>query len=379
MIESAVAVALGDPPIASSRADARFAQRQAKHKSAEFKRKGRMQGVWDRESVWVTKVDQDKMVSVCLQCQLVCAASPLCLCLQLKKVAAMKPKYTPELQRAFQAFRIAVNAEDWHVAQVLRSLPSVLAPGGRFACMVFAPHEDTMLRATTAAYVQHGWGTVGPDAGLRAHPREVRANARSRSARLHTLVAPAERGGSLSLAETGFNASLEPYLMPQTLSLRRALPPGGAEVLLGEFAAKAAKDTARSGGKAAAAGASSVDTAATAAAGTDRRRVTLADVQDQLAPGVRSVEFVDDGEGGYSSGDWGGSSDGEGAGASSGSDGWESDEGTDLDAQEEEELMFHTMTQSLRVTLSDSSGSHQSKIVTVHGSSKPHHTPAPER
>ncbi len=63
VIESAIAVALGEPPIASSRADARFAQRQAKHsKAAEFKRKGRMPGTWDRESVWVTKADQDKLV-----------------------------------------------------------------------------------------------------------------------------------------------------------------------------------------------------------------------------------------------------------------------------------------------------------------------------
>jgi 16S rRNA C1402 N4-methylase RsmH len=63
VIESAVAVALNEPPVASSRADSRFAQRQSKYKhSTDFKRKGRMPGVWDRESVWITKKDQDKLV-----------------------------------------------------------------------------------------------------------------------------------------------------------------------------------------------------------------------------------------------------------------------------------------------------------------------------
>jgi len=75
VVESAVAVALGGAPVASSRADARFAQRQAKQKNTEFKRKGRMQGVWDRESVWITKSDQDKMVSegAALMCALCCS------------------------------------------------------------------------------------------------------------------------------------------------------------------------------------------------------------------------------------------------------------------------------------------------------------------
>jgi len=270
------------------------------------------------------------------------------------------------------------------VAQMLCSLPGVLAPGGRYACMVFAPHEDSMLRGTAAAYAARGWGVHGPTAGLRAHPKEVRANARSRSARLHTLEAPAapsdtSNGDQLSLVDTGFNLALEPYLMPQTLSLRRSLPPGGAQVLLGAFAAKAAKDGARSAGVPDAAAGKSVEGGAPAAA--PGGRVTLQDVKHKLAPGLRSVEFT--AEDGYSSGEWdgdSGSSDSEGVqGGRDSGDEWETDTGAELDAQEEEELMFHTMTQSLRVTLSDSNGDEQSKIVSVRGNSKPSYTPAPER
>ncbi len=278
---------------------------------------------------------------------------------------------------------MVVNAEDWHVAQLLQSLPQLLSPNGRFACMVFAPHEDHMLRTTAQAYSAVGWNKAEEEEGLRPHPKEVRANPRSRSARLHTLVAPSHRASEMPLSATGFNLDLEPYLMPQTLSLRRPLPPGGAQSLLGAYAVKAAKDAARSGGL------STTPPAHDSGAGSDElsntKRITLEDVQGKLAGGVRSVEFVS--EDGYSSGDW--SPEGEPVNGSDDSDSvednqmtgreWESDEGDDLDAQEEEELMFTAMTQSLRVTLSDSHGAKRTKIVTVSSSQQaPQYVAAPE-
>jgi hypothetical protein len=150
-------------------------------------------------------------------------------------------------------------------------------------------------------------------------------------------------------------------------------------LLLGAFAAKTDNDKQRAAPSSEVA-AGSADTTAPL---SSKKRVTMADVQEKLAGGLKGVSFT--AEQGYSSGDWSdapGDEHSEGEESSSDSDsvsardggtgsGSDSEEGVSLGAAELEDLMFGAMTQTLRVTVTDREGNETSKVVTVRGEAPP--------
>jgi 16S rRNA (cytosine1402-N4)-methyltransferase len=86
--------------------------------------------------------------------------------------------------RTFQALRLLVNRELANLAQLLRVLPEILAPGGRAAIISFHSGEDRLVKNAFREGLQQG---VYRDIALqpvRAGAAEVRANPRSRSAKL---------------------------------------------------------------------------------------------------------------------------------------------------------------------------------------------------
>ncbi len=86
--------------------------------------------------------------------------------------------------RVFQAVRMLVNRELPALANLLRTLPQVLAPGG-VACVVsFHSGEDRLVKAAFRAGRQSGVYAAGSDDPLRPTPAERLANPRSRSAKL---------------------------------------------------------------------------------------------------------------------------------------------------------------------------------------------------
>lgn len=86
--------------------------------------------------------------------------------------------------RAFQALRIEVNAEFEALDAFLEALPRLLKPGGRAAILSFHSGEDRRVKKAFQAGLRSGvYSSVAPDP-VRASPEEVRANPRSRSAKL---------------------------------------------------------------------------------------------------------------------------------------------------------------------------------------------------
>jgi 16S rRNA (cytosine1402-N4)-methyltransferase len=86
--------------------------------------------------------------------------------------------------RTFQALRILVNRELANLEQLLRVLPTVLAPDGRAALISFHSGEDRLVKAAFRDGLRTGrYEAISPEP-IRATFAERTANPRSRSAKL---------------------------------------------------------------------------------------------------------------------------------------------------------------------------------------------------
>jgi len=90
--------------------------------------------------------------------------------------------------RAFQAIRIAVNDERASLEALLASLPSLVKPGGRAAFLTFHSGEEKLVEAALREQTARGLWRGPLEAPRRPSVEEVRANPRSRSARLWRAV-----------------------------------------------------------------------------------------------------------------------------------------------------------------------------------------------
>jgi 16S rRNA (cytosine1402-N4)-methyltransferase len=88
------------------------------------------------------------------------------------------------VRRVFQALRIAVNDEFGALEALLRSLPMCLKPGGRVAILTFHSGEDRRVKKAFQAGERDGTYAAIAREALRPTADEVRANSRSRSAKL---------------------------------------------------------------------------------------------------------------------------------------------------------------------------------------------------
>ena len=98
------------------------------------------------------------------------------------------------VRRTFQALRIEVNDELGALRAFLAVLPSCLAPGGRAAILTFHSGEDRLVKKAFQAGARAGVFSDWSREPVRPGPDEVRANPRSRPAKLRwALRAPAAR------------------------------------------------------------------------------------------------------------------------------------------------------------------------------------------
>jgi 16S rRNA (cytosine1402-N4)-methyltransferase len=86
--------------------------------------------------------------------------------------------------RVFQALRILVNRELANLAELLRVLPEVLAPGGRAALISFHSGEDRLVKQAFRDGLRSGVYAAVSEEAVRAGLEERTANPRSRSAKL---------------------------------------------------------------------------------------------------------------------------------------------------------------------------------------------------
>lgn len=86
--------------------------------------------------------------------------------------------------RTFQTLRILVNRELANLEQLLRVLPTVLAPGGTAAIISFHSGEDRLVKASFRNGLHAGIYEAIAEEAVRATSEERFANPRSRSAKL---------------------------------------------------------------------------------------------------------------------------------------------------------------------------------------------------
>lgn len=96
--------------------------------------------------------------------------------------------------RTFQALRIALNRELENLERALEVIPSLLNPGGRFCVVSYHSLEDRKVKISFRDRQKDScaWALV-TRRPIRPTAQEIRANPRSRSARMRVLEASEER------------------------------------------------------------------------------------------------------------------------------------------------------------------------------------------
>ncbi len=86
--------------------------------------------------------------------------------------------------KTFQALRIAVNNELGNLEKLLKIVPGILKPGGRFAVISFHSLEDRLVKEDFRTRSQDGVYEILTPKPIEADPSEILRNPRSRSAKL---------------------------------------------------------------------------------------------------------------------------------------------------------------------------------------------------
>ncbi len=119
----------------------------------------------------------DRMARAILQ-------TPVSTTTQLAAVIRRTGGDEDSVRRVFQALRIAVNDEFGALDAFLRNLPFCLKAGGRVAILTFHSGEDRRVKKSFQSGERLGAYSEVAHEVRRATPEEVRANLRSRSAKL---------------------------------------------------------------------------------------------------------------------------------------------------------------------------------------------------
>lgn len=102
------------------------------------------------------------------------------------------------VRRTFQALRIEVNDELGALGAFLAALPSCVAPGGRVAILTFHSGEDRLVKKSFQAGARDGIWAAWSREPVRPGPEELRANPRSRPAKLRTALRAGAAAGRAS-------------------------------------------------------------------------------------------------------------------------------------------------------------------------------------
>ena len=89
--------------------------------------------------------------------------------------------------RTFQALRIYANRELENLENILKKLPSVIAPQGRVAIITFHSLEDALVKNYFSKMASTGEAELINKKPLTASPDEIKKNPRSRSAKLRAI------------------------------------------------------------------------------------------------------------------------------------------------------------------------------------------------
>lgn len=93
--------------------------------------------------------------------------------------------------KVFQALRIVVNRELEHIDTLLKLVPGILNPGGRFACISFHSLEDRLVKQAFKRDADLGKLVILTPKPVTATEAELEANPSARSAKLRVAQRPA--------------------------------------------------------------------------------------------------------------------------------------------------------------------------------------------
>lgn len=105
----------------------------------------------------------------------------------IKEAAPRRSKIHPAT-KTFQAIRIAVNNELETLTKGLESAYNALAPNGRLAVISFHSLEDRIVKRAFRSHAQSGKASLVNKKPIRPSYEEIKANPRSRSAKLRALT-----------------------------------------------------------------------------------------------------------------------------------------------------------------------------------------------
>jgi 16S rRNA (cytosine1402-N4)-methyltransferase len=86
--------------------------------------------------------------------------------------------------KVFQALRIVVNRELEHIDTLLKLVPNILSPGGRFACISFHSLEDRLVKQGFKRDADLGKLVIITPKPITASEEELKSNPSARSAKL---------------------------------------------------------------------------------------------------------------------------------------------------------------------------------------------------
>jgi 16S rRNA (cytosine1402-N4)-methyltransferase len=89
--------------------------------------------------------------------------------------------------RAFLALRIAINEELAALEALLKTLPDILAPGGRAVFLAFHSLEDRLVKQAFRQGARAGTFRLLTKKPIRPSAQEASENPRSRSAKLRAI------------------------------------------------------------------------------------------------------------------------------------------------------------------------------------------------
>ncbi|MEZ5357069.1 MAG: 16S rRNA (cytosine(1402)-N(4))-methyltransferase, partial [Bryobacteraceae bacterium] len=89
--------------------------------------------------------------------------------------------------RTFQALRIATTSELEEVTELVKSIPRIVAPGGRVVIISFESLTDRVVKRGFQELARGGRATILTRHVVKPTDEEVRRNPASRSAKLRAL------------------------------------------------------------------------------------------------------------------------------------------------------------------------------------------------
>ncbi len=115
---------------------------------------------------------------------------PITMTTELAEIIKKAVPYTKKINPAtkvFQALRIAVNDELNNLTEALPKAVTLLESGGRLAVISFHSLEDRIVKRSFLEFAADGLGTIITKKPIIPENNEIKANSRSRSAKLRVF------------------------------------------------------------------------------------------------------------------------------------------------------------------------------------------------